>query len=214
MAHVEVDNRGLTAPTDSTLAFYDANAENYVEATRANDLSTFYSELLSRIPPDGLVLDAGCGSGRDVVAFLERGFRVEAFDASAALARLASEWSGVDVEVQRFEDWAAPIERYDGIWCFASLLHVERRNLPEVLRKLRQALKPGGWLFASFKRGSSDIVDEWGRRFTNFTESSASRLFAAAAEFEVVRSWEQSGPSGLGDPTTWVYIVARRPEQS
>lgn len=214
MAHVEADSRGLTAPTDSTVAFYDANAESYIEATRANDLSTLYPELLNRIPPDGLVLDAGCGSGRDVVAFLERGLRVEAFDASAALARLASEWSGVNVEVQRFENWAAPIGRYAGIWCFASLLHVERRNLPDVIRKLRQALKPGGFMFASFKRGSADTVDERGRRFTNVTAPSASHLFEVAADLEVVKSWEQSGPSGLGDPTTWVYVVARRPEQS
>lgn len=196
-------------PSDLTVAFYDENAENYVEATRSNDLSSLYPELLNRIPPGGLVLDAGCGSGRDILAFVERGLRVEAFDASAPLASLASRRTGVDVQVQRFEDWFPPSKRYDGIWCFASLLHVERHDLPEVLQKLRQALKPSGWLFASFKRGTTDTIDEHGRRYTNLTPSSARLLLEAATGFQKERIWEQSGPSGLGSPTTWVYVLAQ-----
>uniref|UniRef100_UPI00140B443A class I SAM-dependent methyltransferase n=1 Tax=Altererythrobacter segetis TaxID=1104773 RepID=UPI00140B443A len=211
MADPEVDLvSSLTAPQDATVAFYDSNADDYDRATRSNDLSALYPLLLNRLPSGGLVLDAGCGSGRDILAFLQRGFRVEAFDASAQLADLATKLTGVHVEVQRFENWPSPLARYDGIWCFASLLHVARQDLPQALRKLSRALKPGGWLFASFKRGASDTIDRRGRRYTNLTVTSARRLFGAETGFEGVRVWQNSGPSGLGDVTTWIYVLAGR----
>lgn len=194
---------------DGTVAFYERNAEDYARRTLASDLSDLYPELLDRLPPGGLVLDAGSGSGRDIRAFLDRGFRVEAFDASSRLAALATELTGVEVAVRRFEDWEPPVARYDGIWCFASLLHVGRRALPAVLAKLASALRPGGWLFASFKAGDEDLIDSAGRTFTNLTEGSARKLFENRGDFTVTKAWQESGPAALGGTTNWLYILAK-----
>lgn len=196
--------------SDTTISFYDRSPQEYADATLTRDLTSLYPELLDRVPEGGLILDAGSGAGRDIRAFLQRGFRVEAFDASAGLAALATRLTGIRVDVRRFEDWDAPVARYDGVWCFASLLHVRRADLPIVLRKLARALKPAGWLFASFKGGSSDTIDLSGRHFTNLTEDEAQSLFEGGGDLDVTKIWHESGPTALGDTTTWIYILAQR----
>ncbi len=194
---------------DGTVGYYDREAEAYARATLQSDLSHLYPELLDRLAPGGLVLDAGSGAGRDVAAFLARGFRVEAFDASAALAAFATRLTGVPVEVASFEDWRARAGRYDGIWCFASLLHVPRAGLPDVIGRLASSLVEGGWLFASFKEGECDEVDRHGRRYTNLTASCARRLFGVNG-LRAERVWRELGPAALGGVATWVYVLARR----
>lgn len=195
---------------DRTVAFYDADPGSYFRGTVDNDLSDLYPALLERMEPGGLVLDAGSGSGRDIREFLARGYRVEAFDASVGMAGLASRLTGVDVKVARFEDWSAPTCRYDGIWCFASLLHVAGDDLPGVIKRLVDALRPGAPLFASFKKGEGETVDERGRRYTNLTVEGARRLFASVDGLDVTRIWQDEGPTGLGGPTRWVYVLATR----
>ena len=203
-----ISDEAVIATNNGTMAYYDGFALEYARATLSSDLSALYPQLLDRLTPGGLVLDAGSGSGRDILAFLERGFRVEAFDASVQLAASATRLTGVPVEVARFEDWQAPPGRYDGIWCFASLLHVPRQDLPGTFHKLARALKTGGWLFASFKRGKEDTVDELGRRYTNVEVQTMSPLFTDS-ELIIERTWEEAGPA-LAGSATWVYVLARR----
>ena len=200
----------LASADDRTIAFYDAESDSYSRGTLDNDLSDLYSPFLERIQPGGLVLDAGSGSGRDIREFLSRGYRVEAFDASVGMAALSSRLTGIDVEVARFEDWSAPAGRYDGIWCFASLLHVANEDLPGVVGRLVKALRPDSPLFASFKRGDGETVDERGRRYTNLTVDTARRLFASIPGLAVESVWQDDGPTGLGERTRWVYVLAVR----
>src|SRR3712207_7267921 len=44
-----------------------------------------HDRFLRRVRPGGRILDAGCGTGRDALAFVQRGFEVVAFDASAEM---------------------------------------------------------------------------------------------------------------------------------
>lgn len=104
-------------------AFYDQRAASYAAASHDMDLRPLYARFLPHVRPGGRILDAGCGSGRDALAFRQAGFRVEAFDASPQMARQAALLLGQDVPVLCFEEvvWQ---ERFDGIWACASLLHV------------------------------------------------------------------------------------------
>ena len=199
-----------TAADDPTVAFYNGDPQGYARDTLASDISYLYPRFLENVPAGGLILDAGCGAGRDVAEFVSRGYRVEAFDASSGLAALASEHTGIEVKVARFEDIPPHPCRYDGIWCFASLLHVARPALPHVLAKLTASLRPGAPLFASFKRGETDTVDARGRRFTNFTAVAMSSLVDAEAKLSDVEVWEEDGPSALDGMTRWLYVMAKR----
>jgi SAM-dependent methyltransferase len=157
-------------PLDPTLAYHENQAETNFAETVAVDMAPLYARYLAYVPPGGHILDAGCGSGRDALAFRRLGYGVTAFEASSALAGLASEHCGLPVEVRRFQevDWES---RFDGIWACASLLHVSMAELPEVLHRLRRALKPDAVLYASFKYGAGEREDG-GRRFTDLNEAS------------------------------------------
>ena len=65
-----------------TLAYYNRNAEEFVSGTVGVDMRDARSRFCAALPEDALILDFGCGSGRDTKAFLEAGYRVEAVDGS------------------------------------------------------------------------------------------------------------------------------------
>jgi 2-polyprenyl-3-methyl-5-hydroxy-6-metoxy-1,4-benzoquinol methylase len=178
----------LNPLSDPTLAFYDAHAEAFVQRTLGVDMSSVYSRFLPFIPPGGHILDAGCGSGRDSRAFLDRGFRVTAFDGSAALAKIASETSKVQVSHRTFAeiDWQ---EEFDGVWACASLLHLAGPPLEDAVRRLVDALKIGGTLYASFKKGTGAGFRD-GRFFADHDSTSLAQLIMSMERLKTVDIWE------------------------
>ena len=81
-----------------TLAYYNNNADAFVESTFEISMEELYQEFLPLIPEGGYILDAGCGSGRDALFFDKNGYRVSAFDGSEAIASLAREKTGLSVQ--------------------------------------------------------------------------------------------------------------------
>lgn len=154
--------------------YYRQNAQRFFTDTASVDMSALYPPFIDCLPPGARILDAGCGSGRDVKAFTEMGFVVEAFDASAELVALARQLSGKPVAQMRFQDVDA-VEKYAGIWCCASLLHVSQAELPGVMTKLAIALKPGGVGYLSFKHGHGEREKD-GRRFTDMDVAGLQKL--------------------------------------
>ncbi|WP_185266667.1 class I SAM-dependent methyltransferase [Halopseudomonas xiamenensis] len=149
--------------------FYEEQAEPFFQETVAVDMQPLYERFLQYVPQGQPILDAGCGSGRDALAFKRLGYPVHAFDASTALAAKASDLLGQPVEVQRFQEFAGGTE-YAGIWACASLLHVAETDLPDAFSKLWQALLAGGVLYCSFKYGDSERCKD-GRHFTDANEA-------------------------------------------
>ncbi|WP_428944269.1 class I SAM-dependent methyltransferase [Pantoea sp. FN060301] len=166
--------------------YYQQNAQRFYDDTVDVDMSALYAPFLAHLRPGARILDAGCGSGRDTKAFSERGYEVEAFDASPALAARARQLTGKPVAVIRFQELAA-VGKYDGIWCCASLLHVPENALPEVMTRLARALKPGGVWYLSFKYGRGEREKD-GRRFTDMDEASL-RNIVAGSDVEIERVW-------------------------
>ena len=142
-----------------TLSYYDENASAFCEGTRNADMSEMRGRFLQYLKPGTLILDVGCGSGRDSKFFMESGYRVVALDGSKEMCRQASAYLGQEVQCRRFEEIDEK-EVYDGIWACASLLHVPYELLSKVIAKLITALVDGGGLYASFKYGE----EERGRR--------------------------------------------------
>ena len=167
-----------------TLSYYDENAIAFCEGTRNADMSETRGRFLQYLKPNALILDAGCGSGRDSKAFMESGYRVVALDGSKEMCRQASKYLGQEVQCRRFEEID---ERnvYDGIWACASLLHVPHELLPKVIARLIAALVDGGVLYASFKYGGDNMKGEreaGGRYFTDLTEDGWKKVLEEAEE--------------------------------
>jgi SAM-dependent methyltransferase len=196
--------------TDPTIAYYDENAEEYVATTSGVDVRTLYEPFLGLLPEGGHILDAGCGSGRDARYFLSRGYRVTASDGSAEMARIASVYIGIPVSVLRFEEMTHEAE-FDGIWACASLLHVRRADLADAFHRLGRALRPGGILYASFKKGETDRV-VGGRRFTDFTLDKLRGLVLEEDRLAIVRLWETMDCRSDHMDDGWINMLAQRRE--
>src|SRR5262245_38138423 len=158
----------MGAGQSDTIAYYERHADSFVSATVSVDIASLHNKFLALVPEGGLILDAGCGSGRDSKVFLERGFRVRAFDASTQIAARASGLIGTPVTVLRFEDFEE-CDCFDAIWACASLLHVPEVHLPTCIGNLWAGLKPFGVFYLSFKLGHGERAVD-GRHFTDATE--------------------------------------------
>lgn len=191
-----------------TLEYYNRNAREFAEGTSGVDFSGIQNRFLSHLPAGALILDFGCGSGRDTRYFLGKGFRVEAADGSEELCRLASVYTGIPVKQMLFQE-LEETEKYDGIWACASILHLRREELPEVFRKMYRALKPGGILYVSFKYGDFE-GERNGRYFTDMTEETAEELLESVPELKIKERWVTGDVRAGRGAEKWLNMILRR----
>jgi superfamily II DNA or RNA helicase/SAM-dependent methyltransferase len=182
-----VTSYAVTRRMDSTTKYYEANADTFFAETASANMSSLYENFLARVPAQGHILDAGCGSGRDAKAFTSRGYTVTAFDASPALAELASRHCGFPVHARTFAE-VHEVETYDGVWCCASLLHVSLADMGVALSRLWRSLKPGGTLYVSYKLGSGERI-HGDRAFTDVDEPTLRSWLADLADSHVADVW-------------------------
>lgn len=191
-----------------TLDYYNRNAREFIEGTAGVDFSRIQNHFLFLLPKEALILDFGCGSGRDTKYFLEKGFRVEAADGSEELCRLASAYTGIPVKQMLFQE-LDETEKYDGIWACASILHLRRDELPEVFMKICRALKRGGILYASFKYGDFE-GERNGRYFTDLTEETAEKLLESVPELKIKERWVTGDVRAGRGAEKWLNMILRR----
>jgi SAM-dependent methyltransferase len=189
----------------STDAWYTANAEAFIEATAPIDMRALYGPFLALLPPGALLLDVGCGSGRDSLAFLRQGFRVVALEPCEALASRAEVLLEQPVGRRRVQD-LEETDVFDGIWACASLLHVPARETPAVLARLARALRPGGVLYASYKLGQGEREAE---RLFNDQDEDSLRGLLEGASLEALKLWLTDDARG-NQQQRWVNALASR----
>src|SRR5882724_815259 len=129
--------------TARTLADYDRRAEAFWAGTRDHDVRQNIDALLGHIRgvPPFMILDLGCGPGRDLAAFNKLGHCAVGVEGSPRLAAMARAHSGSEVWEQDFLALALPHEQFDGVFANAALQHVPRQELPRVLTELHATLK-------------------------------------------------------------------------
>lgn len=167
--------------------YYDENAEAFFNSTYQVDMDALYAPFLKYLPKQGHILDLGCGSGRDSLAFKKLGYTVTAMDLSAELVKKAAQLTGLKVQQKSFYD-LDEIRQYDGIWACASLLHCERHRLDDVLQRMMNALKTDGVMYLSFKYGDSDREQD-GRKFTDLNEDQVSVLLSNYRPLKLLNQW-------------------------
>src|ERR1700704_783669 len=129
---------------DLTLAQYNHGADDFWAGTREPDVSQNIAALLQYIEgdPPFTILDFGCGPGRDLKAFAQRGHVAVGLEGAADFAAMARAHSGCEVWQQDFLKLDLPDRYFDGVFANASLFHVPAQELPRVLRELHDTLKP------------------------------------------------------------------------
>ena len=193
---------------NSTIDYYNRNAESYFDRTADVDFSGTYERFLKYIPVGGKVMDLGCGSGRDVKWFCEHGYDASGIDASEDLAAQAREHYGVHVEIGAIEEWHAE-EPYDGLWCCASLMHLKDTECRKFFENLEHNLKPGGTIYVSVKSGVHTGYDEEGRYFRDFQKDDIYELVNLCKGLEIKELWYTEDSLARED-FRWLNVIAVR----
>jgi SAM-dependent methyltransferase len=193
---------------DPTVMNYTSRAERFAEWAEERAMAEAAADLRARLiahlaggRASLQVLDVGCGSGRDVVAFESDGHRALGIEPCSKFVRIArtkhAEVVQADAEALMLDEESA--ERrlladaapFDGIFCLASLFHVPRDRLPRVLAALRSRLRPGGVLMSTFPSGEAvNMRGADGRWITAMPLRQHEELLRAAG-FECVESDER-----------------------
>jgi len=170
-----------------TIDYYNKHAEEFTASTFEVDMESLYKPFLTELQEGARILDVGCGSGRDTLAFKNKGYHVDAIDYAEELVKKATRLTSIPIKLQSFYEIDAD-EAYGGIWACASLLHCERNRLPEVLEKMLRALRPKGVIYMSFKHGDLDREKD-GRHFTDLNEHQAEELLSQFKNISLVQQW-------------------------
>jgi len=193
-----------------TLDHYDQRADDFWTGTRDHDVRQNIEALLQHIEgePPFTILDLGCGPGRDLKTFAERGHVAIGLEGSARFAAMARAYSGCEIWQQDFLRLELPAGRFDGVFANAALFHVPAQELPRVLRELHATLRPRGVLFSSNPRGQNE--EGWNRgRYGAYHDLATWRGHLTGAGFEEVLHYYR--PPGLPcAEQPWLAVVARR----
>lgn len=157
-----------------TLDFYNLNADRMTAAYETVSFSRLVMRFAEGLAPGTRVLDLGCGSGRDAAMLLAAGLDVTATDGSSEMLyhalRLHPELQGRAYHVLLPGTLPFADRSFQGVACWAVIMHLQRYELPLVFSEIARVLDSGGVLAYSVntqRNGLDDSgTDEAGRHFT------------------------------------------------
>ena len=193
---------------NKTIDYYNLNAKKFIENTLNADMHITQDRFLRLLAENRFILDFGCGSGRDTKYFLEKGYRVEATDGSSELCKLASAFTGIEIKEMLFQDLDAR-GKYEGIWACSSILHLPKKELLPVIRKMCDALKDNGVIYTSFKYGDFE-GERNGRYFTDFTEDTFDKFIKVIPELTIEEEWITSDVRPGRGEEKWLNLILRK----
>jgi trans-aconitate 2-methyltransferase len=181
------------------------------------------AQVLARMQPARLALDAGCGSGRVTHLLLEKYDHVIAVDAAPSMVEHARAMLGERATVlqQDLLELSLP-EPVDAAFSNAVFHWVP--DHPRLFRRLRAALRPGGQLEAQYggfgnverfhqaadaagaQEPFAEHLDGWVGPW-NFTTDEQARGWLEEAGFEAVEAWLEDWPWQPPEPRDYIRTV-------
>lgn len=195
---------------DSTRSFYEKHADHYARDTWEADVRDLRALFSKSVGDKARVLDLGAGSGRDLLHLAREGHSAVGLDYAYNLARIARNRSDCPVVVADLRALPFRSAAFDAVWAVASLLHLQRREIPHALREIGCVLKPGGVLLTSVKEGSGEELDSRGR-FTAYYGREEWHWLLESSGFHTLSSTSgQKRPAGkTGPEVRWLVALSR-----
>ena len=111
----------------------------------------FVARVVEQCPPDGIVLDVPCGTGRYFDLVVGQGRRVVGADQSAGMVDQArSRGLAVSVEQTGLQELTYA-DAFDGVLCIDAMEHIPPEDWPRVVHNLGRALRTGGFLYVTLE---------------------------------------------------------------
>ena len=203
----------LARITAETQATYEAHLDEYLRqwGGRRYRLPSLLGTLLRLRAPNGLILDLGCGPGQDLRYLKGKEFRAIGVDLAWPFLRYARRRS-TRLRLVRADARCLPLRRdtITTVWAAASLIHLPKPALREVLEHLGELVRQPGMLAATFLHGRSSgyLRTGWipGRYVSKWQKAELARVVRRAGwqiiSLETVTNRERKG--------RWLNLLAQR----
>ncbi len=189
---------------------YDQIAPHYAarNSEMRDGLIDLAAQFLELTGQPAHILDLGCGAGRDMVWFESQGAFVVGADLSTGM--LAQARQLVRGPLVQADMLALPFqpERFNGVWCMASLLHLPKSEAPSALTEIKRILKPSGTLALGLHEGEGETWE------VNPYHGSAERFFSRYQLDEVEELLVSNGfrvllkGANTAGPRNWLRFLA------
>jgi len=111
----------------------------------------FVARVVEACPPDGIVLDVPCGTGRYFELVVAHGRRVVGADQSAGMVEQARSRALAEaVELVGLQELPYT-DAFDGVLCIDAMEHVPPDDWPRVVDNLGRALRSAGFIYLSLE---------------------------------------------------------------
>ncbi|MGJ9423312.1 class I SAM-dependent methyltransferase [Aeromicrobium sp. CF3.5] len=117
-------------------------------------------QLAAVLPRPAVVLEVGSGTGYDADLLESLGLTVRRTDATESFLDMQRRRGLIAERLNVLtDDLGGP---YDAVQALCVLIHVLHVQLPDVLRRIFQATRPGGYVLLSMREGEGlDVSGDW-----------------------------------------------------
>lgn len=199
----------------TTIASYNSTAKEYAEKTAGLYPGKAAEKFISYLSEDGLILDLGCGPGRDAKEFARRGYDVIGIDPSVEMINIARKKSPeARFEIANARNLPYSKETFDGIWACASLIHLEKKDLPRALTNAYDVLKKNGIFYLDFKQGEGEKLVKDSRyggveKFVSYYQKSDIEKILEDSGFENLEAWGKDINNSYAT-NLWMMFLAKK----
>jgi cyclopropane fatty-acyl-phospholipid synthase-like methyltransferase len=200
-------------PSELVRQGYNTIASEYLAArSKGRPDPLVLGRFSSLLPPNSLVLDAGCGAGVPVTQLLAQRHRVIGADFSIAQARMASRL--VPSALIACLDMTKPAfsaDMFDGVCSFFAILHIPRSKHMDLLSAFHRLLRVDGLVLLCL--GDKETEATYGPYFgtSMFWSHFDSREYLemlTATGFRVMYSHIEPDP--ISTIATHLFVLARK----
>ena len=146
--------------TETTRKMYNRTAFEYAETHFDSTVLKKQYYTFMTLCKGKLILDVGCGPGRDVKYLMMNGYQVIGIDYSDGMLKEAKrrvpkgDFRKMDMRNLKFEK-----NTFDGIWACGSVIHIPKSEVKKVLIGFNRVLKPNGILYMCLKKGEGEELE-------------------------------------------------------
>ncbi|WP_152435503.1 methyltransferase domain-containing protein [Erythrobacter sp. THAF29] len=196
----------LFDPLARTIEAYDKLSAKYSEQWFESDVMLpFLEAFSSHLKEFPLVLDAGCGSGREVKYLTSRGIDCVGVDLSLqTIKRARMNVPSGNFRVMDLRRLEYPDSLFDGVLCVAVVHHLYDRDFRKALLQIGRVTRAGGIVGVTIRIGEGFRKDGFGRFMTFRNERDVEDALRSHG-FTVL----ESSLSKEGEGREWLQLILR-----
>lgn len=198
--------------------FYEKNAKDYADQVEWNKeiVKEIYKYNIKSFclfcEKGSHILLAGCGTGRDLSIFQEKGYKCLGVDVSKGMLREAKrrvpDGNFKKLDIRNFDKLK---QKFEAIYCESALTHISKKETEKVLKVFYLLLKSRGIIYVGVKIGKTEVIKKelfGDERFFSIYEKAEFEDVIKNAGFEVL--WKKESKHTLPGFPRWLSLIGKK----